>query len=349
MVGTQASLAAAQRTRRPPTVVTIPKELGAMLQPEPVRSILIIYLGRDLSKSRVNELEAALRKAPDNIDDRFSLIGYYSWKGQTAADRLRWRTHVLWIIQEHPEHPAAAEPSLRDLPDDPDGNAQILEVWYKNLESRGSELGVLKNAEKFFFGKDPAKAEQILHRLSEIEPDNRHWPSELAKLYTMSGIPGYREDDAAKTAFEAYTRVLELTRDPVARETLAGDMAESAFKTGAFAAAVELAKIDLQSSDRSSVQRANTILGRIALRSGDLNSAKQYLLDSSNPAAARHLELFSPTMSLAKELLEKGEREAVLEYLENCLSLSPRSENVLQVWVDDLKSGRVPDFGSFAF
>ena len=52
------------------------------------------------------------------MDDRLVLIGYYSHNGRTSIDRLRLRTHVLWMIENHPEHPATGEPSLRDLPDD---------------------------------------------------------------------------------------------------------------------------------------------------------------------------------------------------------------------------------------
>jgi len=44
------------------------------------------------------------------------------------------------MVENHPEHASTAEPSLRDLPDDPDGTAQILALWRKNLELRGDEV-----------------------------------------------------------------------------------------------------------------------------------------------------------------------------------------------------------------
>src|SRR5438128_5270432 len=191
-------VSAPQKTRRPSPDVLLPPGLADILQPESVRSILFIYFGRDLSKARVSELEANLRKTPDKMEDRLTLIGYYSWKGQTAADSLRLRTHVLWVIENHPEHAATTEQSLRDLPGDPEGNAQILALWNKHLESRGDDLAVLKDAEKFFFGKDPAAADQLIHRISGKEPNNREWPNELAQLYRMFGIPGERFDDPAQ-------------------------------------------------------------------------------------------------------------------------------------------------------
>ncbi len=310
---------------------------------------MLLYSGKSLSKPKVDELEATVRKTPQSIDERVVLIGYYSANGKTPSDRTRLRTHVLWMIDNHPEHPSTAEPSLRDLPDDTDGNMQILDLWRKNLESRGDDLAVLKNAEKFFFGKDPVEADQLIHRISEKEPNNREWAGELAQLYRMFGIPGERIDDPAQRAAEEYKRVLALTRNTAAREALAGDMADAAFKLGDFAGAAELAKIYLRGNDRTAPQRANTILGRVAMRSGNVPGAKQYLLDSSKPDAEKDVSLAGPSMVLAKELLEQGEREVVLQYLDNCLSLWPRGENVLQLWMAEIKNGRTPKFGNLGF
>src|SRR5262249_39746699 len=158
--------------------------------PESLQTILVMHLARDISKAQANELEADLKKKPDNLEDRLKLIGYYNWNGQTEADRLRLRTHVVWVIENRPDHPAAGEPILRDLPDDPEGNAQLLTLWNANLEARRDDRAVLKNAEKFFFGKDPVKAEQIIYRLSQSELGNPEWATELANLYRMVGVPG---------------------------------------------------------------------------------------------------------------------------------------------------------------
>jgi hypothetical protein len=253
------------------------------------------------------------------------------------------------MVENHPEHPATSEPSLRDLPDDVEANAQIMALWRKSVESRSDQLDVLKNAEKFFFGKDPAEAERLINLISEKEPNNRQWPNELAQLYRMFGIPGARIDDPAQRAAEAYKRVLALTRNATSREALAGDMAEAAFKLGDFKGAAELARIHLQGKDYTAQQRANTILGRVAIRIGDVPGAKQYLLDSSRPEARRDVSLAGPSMVLAKELLEEGETETVLTYLANCLSLWPRGENVLQIWIADIQRGKRPNFGNLGF
>src|SRR5438477_4960196 len=175
-----AGLNAAGRERlqreRPSSVASALDALG-LLQPESVRSILLLHFGKSLLRSKARELEAALRKDPNNIDDRLMLIGYYTSNGHESTDGLRLRSHVLWMVENHPEHASTAEPSLRDLPDDPEGNVQILDLWDKTLQSRPDDLAVLKNAEKFFFGKDPGEADRLIHRISEKEPNSREWPA----------------------------------------------------------------------------------------------------------------------------------------------------------------------------
>jgi len=126
-------------------------------------------------------------------------------------------------------------------------------------------------------------------------------------------------------------------------------MAQAAFKFGDFRGAAELARLHLQGKDKTAPQRANTILGRVALRSGDVNGAKEYLLNSSKPEAAKDISLSGPSMVLAKELLEQGERDAVLQYLANCQALWPRGEEVLQLWMAEIKRGKTPNFGNLAF
>src|SRR5215510_1166344 len=153
-----------QRRQLPPNNISNGLDVLGLWQPESVRAILLLYSGKSLSKPKAEELETALRKAPEKLDERVVLIGYYAANAKTSLDRSRLRNHVLWMIENHPEHPSTAEPGLRDLPDDTDGNTQILALWTKNLETHADDLAVLKNAEKFFFAKDPALADRLIHR-----------------------------------------------------------------------------------------------------------------------------------------------------------------------------------------
>ena len=51
-------------------------------------------------------------------------------------------------------------------------------------------------------------------------------------------------------------------------------------------------------------------------------------------------------MSFAREMLEAGEREPVLEYLRPCRSFWKADEGRLDRWTQEIKEGRIPDFGT---
>jgi len=63
--------------------------------------------------------------------------------------------------------------------------------------------------------------------------------------------------------------------------------------------------------------------------------------DTSSPA----METFGPNMSLAKDLLEKGEKDTVLKYFAECRSIWTSNDGKLDKWAGQVKAGEIPDFG----
>lgn len=51
-------------------------------------------------------------------------------------------------------------------------------------------------------------------------------------------------------------------------------------------------------------------------------------------------------MSLARDLLLAGETDAVLEHLEDCRTLWEMGSESLDRWRDEVRIGRIPDFGA---
>ena len=51
-------------------------------------------------------------------------------------------------------------------------------------------------------------------------------------------------------------------------------------------------------------------------------------------------------MSLAKDLLEKGEKETVLQYFDLCRKFWSMGGDKLDQWTKDVKAGQTPDFGA---
>ena len=88
---------------------------------------------------------------------------------------------------------------------------------------------------------------------------------------------------------------------------------------------------------------ANLTLGRIAVREGRMDDAKRHLIESVRTPGARQMD-YGPNMSLAKDLLEKGERQAVLDYFAVCRKFWNYGR--LDEWSQQVKEGKIPDFGA---
>ena len=91
---------------------------------------------------------------------------------------------------------------------------------------------------------------------------------------------------------------------------------------------------------------AHLILGRAALRRGDLAVAGVNLLDAGRISGGGTLSSFGPNMSLAKELLEKGDNTVVLQYFELCRGFWTSGARSLNAWVGAVHNGSVPNFGA---
>jgi hypothetical protein len=84
----------------------------------------------------------------------------------------------------------------------------------------------------------------------------------------------------------------------------------------------------------------------VSLREGDVEKAKLHLLESGKTTGSPNLGSFGPNMSLAKQLLECGEREVVLAYLDLCGRFWERGSARLAEWKDQIAKGETPAFGA---
>ena len=94
----------------------------------------------------------------------------------------------------------------------------------------------------------------------------------------------------------------------------------------------------------NAVQDANLVLGRIAVQEGRIEDAKRHLLEAGKSPGSPQMNSFGPNMSLAKDLLEKGERQVVLDYFALCRKFW--NQGRLDEWSQQVKEGKIPDFGA---
>lgn len=132
------------------------------------------------------------------------------------------------------------------------------------------------------------------------------------------------------------------------------DAAKESFEVGKIEEARKYAKDLLTLSEKfpndwnygNAIQDGNLVLGRIALKDGRTEEAKQFLLKAGKSPGSPQMDSFGPNMSLARDLVEKGERDVVLEYFQLCGVFWKMGHEQLDQWTKDVKAGKTPDFGA---
>jgi len=123
--------------------------------------------------------------------------------------------------------------------------------------------------------------------------------------------------------------------------------AEETDKAGAYAK--QLLQMARQYPDwcyGDAIYYGNFVLGRIAVQEGNLAEAGQYLLAAGATPGSPTLDSFGPNVTLAKELLEKGQSGVVLQYLALCKNFWKMDRGKLDEWSATVRGGGVPDFTS---
>ena len=149
---------------------------------------------------------------------------------------------------------------------------------------------------------------------------------------------------ALAAATNEYVRFLSL--DPAAKMSLAVGRTEDArqFATDMLVLNDKYSGGDPEKANGDAVHDGHLVLGRLALDEGRMDEAKRHLLEAGKSKGSPVLGSFGPNMSLAKTLLEKGDQETVLRYLELCRKFW--SSEKLDEWTKDINAGRIPDFGA---
>lgn len=313
--------------------------------------------GVKLSEEAAQQLEDALKQTPDNLSIRIKLLGYYLQRRfQSQSARKIRQQHVLWIIQTHPEAPIAGLPyAALDPVLDGAVYEQGAKLWRQQVTDHTNNTVIVGNAAAFFLLHDSTFAEQLLKTGAALEPDNPKWPGSLGHLYDLGSSRKSEPErkQSAAQALTAYERAYALTGNDRHKSYLLDDLAKAAFAAGELDKAKQYAEQMLDSANRqksdwdtgNAIHHGNLILGRLALKAGDVDRAKQYLIAAGKTPGSPQLDSFGPNMTLAKELLEKGQREVVLEYFQLCGRFWT-ARNELQTWSSTVQQGGIPDFGA---
>jgi tetratricopeptide (TPR) repeat protein len=161
-------------------------------------------------------------------------------------------------------------------------------------------------------------------------------------------------DEKAVQYLASYEPRLKETTAPAQRISLLLGLAPAAMAAGELEKAGKYAQELLTLSETQkrlvglygqSIHIGNIVLGHVALTKGNLAKAKEYLLAAGQTPGSPSLNTFGPNMLLAKELIEKGERDTVIAYLDLCARFWEQGGSKLEQWKATIQSGGVPNFG----
>ncbi len=176
--------------------------------------------------------------------------------------------------------------------------------------------------------------------------------SEQARKIQLEARRGSPEaiQQAAEKALEIYEKAYAVA-NKIGRDHLLEELAKAAFDANQIGKARGYAEVMLKITHRgiafgNRIHHGNLILGRIALREGNVEEAKNRLIAAGTTPGAPTLDSFGPNMALAKELLEKGERDVVFKYFFLCSNFwdTERAQEKMTMWRDEIKAGKIPDF-----
>lgn len=311
----------------------------------------------DLTPWEATLLEMKLKLDPHDVVARSMLLEYYFYRG---PKKLPSRTeieaqskHILWLIRNRPEAEVLARPGgTIDYALDPKGYSEGKKAWMDQWQRDPTNWIVLDNAAKFFMHQDRDLAIELLQQGQSLEGDNPNWPEQLGRMYALDIIgedSSEMKTELAEKALVHFEKAYDLS-DGRGQAYLLTDLAKMALTANQYEKATGYANAMLaeDSPDRKSgdhIHHGNLVLGRIALAEGDIEEAKRRLIAAGKTTGSPSLNSFGPKMMLAKELLQKGEKEVVLEYFRLCARFWELGQDRLEEWSDLAQANRVPDFG----
>ena len=304
-----------------------------------------------LTPAEASGLERKIESDPEDRLSRIQLIAFYAFEPRPASDVKRAR-HVRWFIEHHPESAVLSHNHLAGFTGAE--HAPTLDLWKKQVEAHSQNATVLANAAVFHLISDRPHSIALLKQASTLEPENLNWSDRLGHAHLLDAVESSRnrspeeQKQSAILAQREFRKVYQ-GRDDRGKAVALGYLLKVAIAAEDLDAASRDANDALARAEKGRegvdlIHIGNTVLGRVALRKGDLSEARSRLLASgqiSTPSPV--LESFGPEMSLSNELLEKGESETVLKYLDLCEVFWKSGGRVLKRWREAIEAGKKPD------
>jgi tetratricopeptide (TPR) repeat protein len=314
--------------------------------------------GRSLTPQAAAELERKIAAHPDDYIAHILLLCYDETKSYKAGPgRTAYQQQVFWLIRKHPESVMNGANTMLLKRDDANAFEQGKTLWLEQIAAQPTNTVILGKAASYCLISDNQTAERLLRQAETLEPKNPHWPERIGFLYQLQAenSSGEIKRSLASKALTEYEAAAEISTNKSLQHSTSADLARTAFDAGEYDKARHYATLLLRRSlnkngeswtPSGDTHQAHLILGRLALRDGDMAQAEQHLLAMGRISDSPSLASFGPNMQLAKELLDKGDRRPVLAYLDEFVPLRKIDHHHLGLWKAQIQQGKTPDFGA---
>lgn len=282
----------------------------------------LVSEGFKLDAAQVTLLQQQIQDNPKDIDARAKLSSCFIRGAVPVPDGLE---HLLWLIDNVPEDKKWMQAlGFAVLARDPSVCRVVRSHWLKQIERHPGNASVFGHAGLILIHSDLRLGTTLLTRAVEFEPLQYHWLGfalvphslEIEKSSLETAPDGTQEALQVSELFLRLFGNYDALRFSPDRTTALLLSSRCAFRLGDLPLAKtrahqlmetnkELRHIRLRSGD--------SMLGIIAVREGDIATAKKHLL-----SIRKKHTVWIPDLELADLLISIGESKTVITYLQKC-------------------------------
>ncbi|MDR3617230.1 MAG: hypothetical protein P4L53_26985 [Candidatus Obscuribacterales bacterium] len=312
-------------------------------------------VGYKMAAKEANSIEKKLLTDSDNLELRCKLLGYYFSKQSTTEPvNARRFEHVCWMIRNHPAHHIAGDPYMHFFGSHHSFKqfAEARELWIEQTCLHPDSSYVHGNFAQFVIDRDLDYGLELLQHALKLDETQEQWASLIILFCSFKAEPGPLMAHRRKYAELALTYAQAATNRE--SEYLANkissfeDLATCALFLNKFELAEEYANSSAELSkawrpnDQNTFQQA--VLGTIALRKNDTQTASNYLLDIKSGD-----QVEQPMFQLAQEMLACEQHLVVAEFLRRLLKLKSVDYKLdcWRHWLKQIEKGESPQIGNF--
>jgi hypothetical protein len=205
----------------------------------------------------------------------------------------------------------------------------------------------------------------------QLRTDNPRRSLELAEQHLEKAKPRFDNPNGNKAAARQGLACLQAARQQLPesereRPQLLRDLTRAAFWAGEYQLAktytrewlevaqqLQKAPEPATKNQRSAreadwgdaIHDANMILGEIALSESKTREAAAFLIEAGKATNGWTLTSYGPDLALVNDLLDLGERQAVLTFFDECDVFWIGGRDRLAKWRKSVQAGQKPDFG----